>query len=569
MFGSYIYNVAIATKSLKMIGSTFLFSPVARVWNLRSLLVGTLAIICFWVVSDVQAAPYGVPVWVVLATMGFCLMFLHHLLVVARWPFRGLAVLELGWTLGTCCLGFTLLLYVFPLLVPLSLSVLFRIATIKNSGEPLLRQRFVFLGGCSRTHPPYTPLSILLNRSISRPLVRGESMFVIVPRGIVISIIGAALFAFLIYLVLVAPSTTPIYERSIRLWDDVYIPGNATILLTTLFSAGASGIPDVSVATYAPDVEALKCVTTWTLEGTSFCPVGWKGVVSISISIALQEMREVYATPVQGKLSEELQYLSVDYCDTGAGLFPGSRLLGVFTWTRRDTLNLRSSRWATPSWISVFIADVSGLQTVPANGTLESNIATLTLFQRDIFATKVVQDTVDATAVTGIATFGGVWTFLNGAFTLFFGANVLYFSFGRRPLSALGIVHMCQRRRLIRQWHEDFPDIHTEEGRPGSESAGIVAFIRERLVDLGEDPRGTEPRQSDVEAQTSKVETKVAVDDTSSVTLPVVLTPEPSGIHPASKYLKQSGYILDEEAPLVVNFGANEVSDGHMNLGDK
>ncbi|KAJ6455625.1 hypothetical protein C8R47DRAFT_1165968 [Mycena vitilis] len=49
---------------------------------------------------------------------------------------------------------------------------------------------------------------------------------------------------------------------------------------------------------------------------------------------------------------------------------------------------------------------------------------------------------------------------------------------GRRPLSALGVAHLLQRRTLNRQWHEDFPSLQTEGGQPGSASAGIVAFIR-------------------------------------------------------------------------------------------
>ncbi|KAJ7764941.1 hypothetical protein B0H16DRAFT_432501 [Mycena metata] len=104
---------------------------------------------------------------------------------------------------------------------------------------------------------------------------------------------------------------------------------------------------------------------------------------------------------------------------------------------------------------------------------------------------------VDTTVFNGISTFGGLWTFLNGAFSLFFGANILYFALGRRPLSALGIVHIFQRRRLERQWREDFPALRTEGGLPGSESAGIVAFICERLVDSGDDP----DQPDDVEAQ--------------------------------------------------------------------
>ncbi|KAJ7636702.1 hypothetical protein FB45DRAFT_864704 [Roridomyces roridus] len=43
-----------------------------------------------------------------------------------------------------------------------------------------------------------------------------------------------------------------------------------------------------------------------------------------------------------------------------------------------------------------------------------------------------------------------------------------------------------QRTKLEKQWHADFPALHTEGGLPGSESAGIVAFIRERLIDVGE-----------------------------------------------------------------------------------
>ncbi|KAJ7764948.1 hypothetical protein B0H16DRAFT_432573 [Mycena metata] len=113
------------------------------------------------------------------------------------------------------------------------------------------------------------------------------------------------------------------------------------------------------------------------------------------------------------------------------------------------------------------------------------------------YPTRRLIDTADVTVLNGISTFGGLWTFLNGAFSLFFGANILYFALGRRPLSALGIVHIFQRRRLERQWHEDFPALHTEGGLPGSESAGIVAFIRERLVNLGEDPH----QPDDVEAQ--------------------------------------------------------------------
>jgi hypothetical protein len=72
-------------------------------------------------------------------------------------------------------------------------------------------------------------------------------------------------------------------------------------------------------------------------------------------------------------------------------------------------------------------------------------------------------------------------------------------STGRRPLSALGIIHLFQRRQLVRKWNEDFPALRTAGGRPGSEDAGIVAFLRKRLVDLEDDDDTA--REMDLEAK--------------------------------------------------------------------
>jgi hypothetical protein len=43
---------------------------------------------------------------------------------------------------------------------------------------------------------------------------------------------------------------------------------------------------------------------------------------------------------------------------------------------------------------------------------------------------KLIQETMDDTPLSGIATFGGFWSFLNGAFAIIFGANIVYFLFG-------------------------------------------------------------------------------------------------------------------------------------------
>jgi hypothetical protein len=41
-----------------------------------------------------------------------------------------------------------------------------------------------------------------------------------------------------------------------------------------------------------------------------------------------------------------------------------------------------------------------------------------------------MQEYTEWSAVGGLATMGGFWTFVNGAFALFFGANIIYFLFG-------------------------------------------------------------------------------------------------------------------------------------------
>jgi hypothetical protein len=152
---------------------------------------------------------------------------------------------------------------------------------------------------------------------------------------------------------------------------------------------------------------------------------------------------------------------------------------------------------------------------------VESNTATLRLVRPSQEPTTLLQEYQDTSVLAGISDVGGVWTFVNGVFILLFGANVAYFLFGahlavrseadifpltkpnvgRRPLSALGALHIFQRQKLTRKWHEDFPAIQTEGGKPGSETAGIVAFIRERLVDIDDEEGEEAVASGDLEAQ--------------------------------------------------------------------
>ncbi|KAF8161834.1 hypothetical protein K438DRAFT_1859514 [Mycena galopus ATCC 62051] len=242
------------------------------------------------------------------------------------------------------------------------------------------------------------------------------------------------------------------------------------------------------------------------------CPFTWASVAGpsalkpISISLTIPLGSVVTVRPLQDRppllpIEEPLHTVSLQVPTDPIPMVSGSHLFGRLTWTRRET----QSRWVLgipTASKPVFVAEITGLQTYPLDSTTAStNDATLVLYQPYSFATVLQQDSSDVTPLSGLATFGGFWTFVNGAFALFFGANVVYFAFGRRPLSALGLIHIFQRRALVRQWHADFPALRTEGGQPGSRSAGIVAFIRERLIDIDQDTRVT--TSYDLEAQHS------------------------------------------------------------------
>ncbi|KAJ7840167.1 hypothetical protein B0H14DRAFT_3458256 [Mycena olivaceomarginata] len=97
----------------------------------------------------------------------------------------------------------------------LTFSAIFRISTIIKTKEKFFHQRLAFLGCCTPSYPPYTPVSVLLNRSTARPLVRGESKVIIMGRALVITCIGVLIPAFGVYSVVIGPEATSIYTKSV------------------------------------------------------------------------------------------------------------------------------------------------------------------------------------------------------------------------------------------------------------------------------------------------------------------------------------------------------------------
>ncbi|KAJ7106016.1 hypothetical protein C8R44DRAFT_987549 [Mycena epipterygia] len=204
------------------------------------------------------------------------------------------------------------------------------------------------------------------------------------------------------------------------------LPGNATIALHLSLepSFDTGYIPTTETTATLRSGEVITCPEIpppgyWKIIQ---CSSSWEYVSSVSISVSLPS-GILYVYPGQGTLPVGFDYPEV-YTILGGGvpLFPGSHVVGVISWTERQLISALS--WGSVSRNTIWTSEVAGLQTKPFGDTPDSNLTTLTLFQPDAFATKFLQDTVDATALSGVATFGGFWTFVNGTFVLFFGANV-------------------------------------------------------------------------------------------------------------------------------------------------
>jgi len=259
--------------------------------------------------------------------------------------------------------------------------------------------------------------------------------------------------------------------------------------------------PDQINATGAENSPEFIC--TWAgdesnLTASIQCPTGWSEMYLMSISVAIPSgVGGLYATVAPWYSGEGYSLRNLEYNKQPIVLLPGSLLFGLLTWSARYLSPVDYSHW-------VYIPEITSLQPIPNSEATASSIAQLTLHQLSSDPVQYFRDTSDSSVLSGVSSLGGFWTFVNGAFVLLFGANVIYFAFGRSPLSALGVVHLFQRQSLSRQWHEDFPALHTEGGLPGSESAGIVAFIRERLVAVGDDPRTSNSTESDGRGRTRR-----------------------------------------------------------------
>ncbi|KAF7296232.1 Short-chain dehydrogenase/reductase family protein [Mycena chlorophos] len=528
----------------------FLFSQTARVYTLRGVVLASAIALAALLLLWLNQADFFVLIFLGPANLirflcggvGCLLVIIHHFYIASPWavPKIWIAVpdlLFLGVELGLIAtpmklsnsplhlalsnlLGdnvdgiYPMLMYVGAggaAILLLCFSIAFRVATLATRG-PL-----GFLGGCSPVYPPYNLKTIFLNRTLTRPLVRGESRLILFVRAFFITCIAIAVPAFAIYAIIVLPSQSIVYAREISQPTDFEFPSVPIAFMLECFGSSAAqcagfdvninngfesgsgtnytnlnspAIITVPSTFYEAGFFALTVDFTQTLSGSN-----------VSANFAEGSFVTVSITPVQassrvGSLLPPNWPSNTDAPPANLSTIPhvivpaepmmllqGDQVIGLLKWTVEQTLH--------PSLEYVVTPQASALRPVPGAPALSptSPLASLRLF--DSNQIKYYQQRDDASVLSGISDLGGFWTFVDGAFALLFGANFIYFAFGHRPLSALGIIHLFQRRTLVRNWNEDFPALHTEGGQPGSDSAGIVAFVRERLVGVGVPPPRT------------------------------------------------------------------------------
>ncbi|KAF7289809.1 Short-chain dehydrogenase/reductase family protein [Mycena indigotica] len=366
-----------------------------------------------------------------------------------------------------------------------------------------------FLGGCTIASPPYSLRSVFMNRSVMRPLIRGESSMIIAPRAILINIVTIGVIGFAVYSIVLRPLDSQVYVRTLsgtqldKHWsvpDPNVLSGRLNFMLENVLlnqplppnetNYSSSAFKVVYTATTLDGYRTRTCGSLDLSESGGFetsCSFGWNEIASMEFRAAIPDTG-VPATMAALDValmpwSTRRSYLTISQIldpqvraarNSGQSLF-----LGINT-TMRASLGWVKRELKTKHPEVVYVPHFMTLSSEPTQG--ESSLVIINIQPPRIIRTDV--EYTDASVLDGITSVGGFWTFVDGIFSFLFGASVLYFGLGRRPLSALGFVHVFQRNQLVRNWNDDFPALRTEGGAPGSTSAGVVAFLRERLVDI-------------------------------------------------------------------------------------
>ncbi|CAK5266973.1 unnamed protein product [Mycena citricolor] len=505
--------------------SDLLWSPVLRVYTHRLLLLALVVrSLPFVLPPSPKFASSGGAAYALLLALSIGaapLAIVHHLSCVRlrlyAWLDVLLTVLEVSafvFFLAEYEATGAAYAFLIVILLLLCVSLCFKLATASQTPGSIWSMKIALLGRCTPINPPYTPWRILLGRSLARPLVRGESGGIIVLRALVLVAITLGIPCLAVYYIVWLPINNSVVSyESARQWSIGKLAFVDVTPQFALISSDFSSSWSLAVPTFLNITHVYKAAALG--DGAS----GPKPVCS---------SKEVYnASSVPGMVANcnnlsWIQLLSmqltIQFPPTAvstdvANVFPGAagdvanllmfsdpitvvpnvNLVASVSWTRRDLTPVRTSFFVAvfPRPKVVYSLHLEGIVQIPLPAAgLPANTSLLTIVQRVSFPTSYVKDYAISSPTEGLSVLGGFWTAIDGVFAWLFGASVLYFLLARRHLSALGALHIFQRGTLIRRWHEDFPQLLEEGGQPGSESAGVVAFIRERLLDVHEGNSG-------------------------------------------------------------------------------
>jgi cytochrome bd-type quinol oxidase subunit 1 len=117
----------------------------------------------------------------------------------------------------------------------------------------------------------------------------------------------------------------------------------------------------------------------------------------------------------------------------------------------------RNDNTKTDSQELIYLPQITNVQQDTALQIPDStpNLATFRIATLNSSISDYSEEVSDASVLSGFSNVGGFWTFMNGTFALFFGANIMYFAFG------LSCRPVCVDHLLIKHWDSAPPVIGT------------------------------------------------------------------------------------------------------------
>ncbi|KAF7341432.1 Short-chain dehydrogenase/reductase family protein [Mycena venus] len=503
--GEYLFiTILVPTVSFSSISNSIVFNPAVRIYNLRVLLLVTVALIPAVVISLPSAAsaqnskrasfydefaPFtGLVSCFLIMVHQVGRLFRPGLNAVYDWFMTFFLICAVAYFIGIWHfvapgVNVTLTGHVLQL-VALLLSQACATATIMKSPQKVIIQRFEFLGGCRKSET-YTAARILLNRSVSRPLVRGEYPAIPIVRGVILSIFCLLFPAIAVYNIIISPLHTQVFTRQIRTTVEAPSLSDQPLQLTialwgislvflnnfSCIVADASEIVLQSAfnTTNGIPVPPRYLPSLWNCELPQHLGNDSAGFV-LSFSLPQGVLPVIYAQIGQGNNFQDI----IRYADP-ISLFPGTHIAATLTWTQYQVIPPGPpALLGSLAPLKLFI--VGELHTVQpdprSDASTSKTSATLFIIESRIEPTRFIQEYTESSVITGFATVGGFWTFMNGAFAMFFWGKC-----GLFPI---------REKATFGPWDRAFVP------------ATPAAFLRERFVDLDDDDSGCE---TDLEAQ--------------------------------------------------------------------